>query len=121
MTTISFATPPPGLTARRFELLDEQTDGVYTLAALDSPGIDLLVVDPGRWVPDYSPAIPMADLDRIGSSDTDPVVLVVATARSGGVQVNLVAPILVHPDTGAAVQTILEGQGYDLRHPLTAP
>lgn len=118
MTTITFVTPPPGLAARRFELLEEQTDGVYTLAALDTPGVDLLVVDPSRWVPDYSPAIPAGDLDLIGAIDEDPVVLVVATARDGVVSVNLMAPVLVHPDTGAAIQTILDGQGLDLRREL---
>ncbi|RXR23660.1 flagellar assembly protein FliW [Oerskovia turbata] len=118
MTAITFVTPPPGLTARRFELLEEQTDGVYTLAALDAPGVELLVVDPSRWVPDYAPAIPANDLALIGASDQEPVVLVVATARGGAVSVNLMAPVLVHPDTGAAIQTILDGQGLDLRREL---
>ncbi|WP_069386613.1 flagellar assembly protein FliW [Cellulosimicrobium cellulans] len=118
MTTITFVSPPPGLDARRFELLAETDDGVYTLAALDAPGIEMLVLDPSRWVPDYAPAIPTADLDRIGADEQDPVVLVVASARGGAVSVNLVAPVLVHPGTGAAVQTILEGQGHDLRREL---
>jgi len=118
MTTITFVTPPPGLAARRFELLEEQTEGVYTLAALDVPGVELLVVDPGRWVPGYAPAIPAGDLDLIGASDQEPVVLVVASPRDGVVSVNLMAPVLVHPDTGAAVQTILDGQGLDLRRAL---
>lgn len=119
MTTISFVTPPPGLTAHRFELLEEETDGVYSLVSLDSPGVDLLVVDPARWVPDYAPALPAADLDRIGASGQEPVVLVVASVREGTVSVNLMAPVLVHPDTGAAIQTILDGQGLDLRRTLS--
>ncbi|MFF3064678.1 flagellar assembly protein FliW [Oerskovia sp. NPDC057915] len=118
MTTIAFVTPPPGLSARRFELLEEQTDGVYTLVALDVPGVELLVVDPGRWVPDYAPSIPAADLALVGATDQDPVVLLVASARDGVVSVNLMAPVLVHPDTGAAIQTILDGQGLDLRREL---
>jgi flagellar assembly factor FliW len=120
MTAITFVTPPPGLTARRFELLDEQTEGVYTLAALDSPGVELLVVDPSRWAPDYGPSIPVVDLERIGAVDLDPVVLVVASVRDGAVSVNLMAPILVHPDTGVAIQAILDGQGLDLRRALAA-
>lgn len=119
MTTIAFVAPPPGLTALRFELLEEQTDGVYTLVSLDTPGVDLLVVDPARWVPDYAPAIPAGDLERIGATDQDPVVLVVASVREGAVSVNLMAPVLVHPDTGAALQTILDGQGLDLRRTLS--
>ena len=118
MTTITFTTPPPGLTAQRFELLTEQADGAYTLAALDAPGVEMLVLDPARWVPDYVPAIPSSDLERIGATGTDPVVLLVATAREGAVSVNLMAPLLVHPDTGAAVQAVLEGQGLDLRRTL---
>ncbi|GAA3232709.1 flagellar assembly protein FliW [Oerskovia jenensis] len=118
MTTITFVTSPPGLSARRFELLEEQSDGVFTLAALDVPGVELLVVDPGRFVPGYAPAIPAGDLALIGASDLDPVVLVVASARDGVVSVNLMAPVLVHPDTGAAIQTILDGQGLDLRREL---
>ncbi|OLT53618.1 flagellar assembly protein FliW [Cellulosimicrobium sp. CUA-896] len=118
MTAITFVTPPPGLDARRFELLAEDDDGVYTLAALDAPGVEMLVLTPTRWVPDYAPAIPAADLDRIGAGDEEPVLLVVANARHGAVSVNLVAPVLVHPDTGAAVQAILEGQGHELRREL---
>ncbi|MGB2557207.1 flagellar assembly protein FliW [Cellulosimicrobium sp. TH-20] len=118
MTTLTFVTPPPGLAARRFELLTEQGDGVYTLSALDTPGVEMLVLDPGRWVPGYSPAIPSSDLARIGAEDTDPLVLVVASVRAGGVHANLLAPVLVHPDTGAAVQSVLDGQGLDLRRTL---
>ena len=119
MTIISFVTPPPGLTAHRFELLEEQADGVYTLASLDTPGVDLLVVDPSRWVPDYAPAIPAGDLERIGAGDQDPVVLVVASVRDGVVSVNLMAPVLVPPDTGTAIQAILDGQGLDVRRTLS--
>lgn len=118
MTTITFVTPPPGLDARRYELLAETDEGVYTLAALDAPGVEMLVLDPSRWVPDYAPAIPAADLERIGADEDDPVLLVVASARGGSVSVNLVAPVLVHPATGAAIQTILEGQDLDLRRTL---
>ena len=61
---------------------------------------------------------PARRCERIGATGTDPVVLLVATAREGAVSVNLMAPLLVHPDTGAAVQAVLEGQGLDLRRTL---
>ncbi|WP_402372892.1 flagellar assembly protein FliW [Isoptericola rhizosphaerae] len=120
MTTLAFVTPPPGLAARRFELVTEPADGVYTLVALDAPGLTLLVLDPGLWVPDYSPALPAPDLERIGiaAAGPDPVVLVVAGTHDGTLSVNLLAPVLVHPDTGAAVQTVLDGQGLDIRRAL---
>lgn len=118
MTAITFVTPPPGLAARRFELVTEEADGVYTLHALDASGVELLVVDPSRWVPDYAPTIPSSDLERIGVTEQDPVVLLVASSRAGTVSVNLMAPVLVHPETGAAVQAILDDQGLDLRRAL---
>ncbi|MFC7879940.1 flagellar assembly protein FliW [Isoptericola sp. NPDC057391] len=129
MTTLTFLTPLPGLGARLFELVTEPADGVYTLVALDAPGVQVLALDPALWVPDFAPAVPVADLARLGLDPADrsapesvgplePVVLVVASARDGALTVNLMAPLLVHPVTGAAVQTILEGQGLDLRRTL---
>lgn len=132
MTAITFVTPLPGLRARLFELVTEPADGVYTLVALDVPGVQVLALDPALWVPDYAPAVPAADLARLGldpvdapdgspggsPSTVEPLVLVVASARDGGLTVNLLAPLLVHPVTGAAVQSVLEGQGFALRRAL---
>lgn len=124
MTTLTFVTPLPGLGARSFELVTEPADGVYTLVALDTPGVQVLALDPALWVPDFAPTVPAADLARLGLDPTDgdaavdPVVLVVASARDGALTVNLMAPVLVHPVTGTAVQSVLDGQGLDLRRTL---
>lgn len=108
---ITFVTPPPGLASRHFDLLREEgADGVYTLASRDEPGLSLLVVDPSRWAPDYSPAIPVSALDALGELDEDPLVLVTASVSDREVRLNLMAPMLVNTSGESAVQVIVEGQ-----------
>lgn len=111
---ITFTTPPPGLGCRVFTLAQEEgLTGAFTLCSLDRPGVRLVALDPEHWAPGYRPRLPRRDLAAIDVADPDRAVrLVIATVRQDGPQLHLRAPILINPETGAAVQSILDERAY---------
>ncbi len=123
-TTLHLTTPMPGL--------DEHTD--FEVSALDESGslyalrsapegarpVRLFVVDPEPYFPDYTPRI-SPDLHAQLGTDRLRVLVVVRPAQ--GTQpptANLLAPLLVDPATGAALQTVLTDD-WPLRAPLGRP
>ncbi|TFV98810.1 flagellar assembly protein FliW [Orlajensenia leifsoniae] len=119
---LRFLSPPPGLEpATRFSLqaLDGAV-GVFALRSEDDPGLRLFVLDAPTYVSGYTPELGVEQRDALQLGDVDPVVLVVSSLTDSGPTVNLAAPIMVNPQTGAALQVILDGQDWPLRHALTA-
>lgn len=117
-TAVTFVAPPPGFAPHvRFALDDVLgADGLFALRAEDDPDIRLFVVDSAVYVPDYTPSVHREDLDALGVTDPDEVlVLVVATLDGGAPMVNLMAPVLVARETGVAAQVILDGDDWPLR------
>lgn len=116
---LTFVTPPLGLGGTDYDLRELDAPGLYKMTAFLDSAKRLFVVDPSRFVPDYSPVIAEAELDRIGvGPDADPAVLLVVIPGEAGMAVNLMAPILVNADTGAAAQVVLDGQDLPARHLL---
>lgn len=118
---LSFVVPPPGFAPHTEFTLEPVggADGLFRLDAVDDEALRLYVVDPQTVVDGYAPVLAdehVADLDLSGGDDA--LVLVVASRTSDGVHVNLMAPIVANPSTGAAAQVILDGQDYPLRAPL---
>ncbi|WP_448059106.1 flagellar assembly protein FliW [Cellulomonas hominis] len=105
----------------------------FTLTALDDIGVlfalrsepdgahplRLFVVTPGAFFPDYAPVIRAEVLASIGADDHEPVPLVVVRPSDGvnPPTANLLAPLVVDPRTGRAVQAVLDGD-WPLRAPL---
>ena len=119
---LTFISPPPGLEpATRFSLqtLDGAV-GVFALRSVDDPGLRLFVLDAPSYVSDYRPALGAEHRDALHLDDLEPVILVVSSLTDSGPTVNLAAPIVVNPQTGDALQVILDGQDWPLRHALTA-
>jgi flagellar assembly factor FliW len=120
---LTFVEPLPGLGDNRDFVLESvvDADGLYRLSASGHDRDRLYVVDPSRCVDGYEPAIPAAALDDLElGPDEDPLVLVVVNPADGSPVVNLLAPILVNPGTGAAEQVILDGD-WPLRAQLSRP
>jgi len=117
-TALQFTTPPPGLEpAADFVLAGiDNTPGLFSLTA-GNGGARLYVLDAAVYLPDYTPRLPAPDLAAIGAEVGDAVVLVVVNPGSQ-TTVNLAAPILLNPVSGACVQVILEGTDWPLRAPL---
>ncbi len=107
----------------------------FTLTPLDDAGVlfslrsepegarplRLFVVAPAPFFPDYAPAIDADVLRRIGADDGEAVRLVVVRPSDDGAPptANLLAPLVVDPRTGAAIQTVLT-EDWPLRAPLAA-
>jgi len=115
---LRFIAPPPGLaphTAFALEPVDASA-GLFSLTAMDEPGLRVFVVDRDVVVPDYAPVLTAAQLQAIGLASLEGGrILLVARPTDEGVTVNLLAPVVVDPCTGIAAQVILEGQDLPVR------
>ncbi|WP_413451453.1 flagellar assembly protein FliW [Georgenia phoenicis] len=116
-SALHFVTPPPGLSPLTEFALSAVTDELYSLRAVDADGVRLFLLDPRPFFPDYAPRVSEEVLAELGTSD--PAVLVVVRPGEGEAPTaNLLAPVLVDLETGAALQTILENSDQPLRAPL---
>jgi flagellar assembly factor FliW len=116
--TLTFVTPPPGLSPHVEFALDDVdgAPGLHALRAASDASIRLFVVDAAMYVPDYAPVFSEDHLLDVGAgARADAEVLVVTTLDDDGPVVNLFAPVLVNPATGVASQVILDGSDWPLR------
>ncbi len=124
MSRVTFVEPMPGLPGLvDYELTPvDGAPGLLTLTT-DPPGVRLFVVDAEVHVPGYAPTVAIEDVARLGLEDpADARVLVVAQpAGEDGVTVNLMAPVVVHRETGAAAQLIVTQEDWPLRHAVGDP
>ncbi len=118
---LTFLAPPPGLAPHvDFALAPvDGADGLFSMRAVDDDELRLYLVDPRTVLSEYAPILTdeQADGLALGTPD-DALILVVAHPAADGVSVNLLAPVIVNRNTGAASQVILEDQDYPLRAPL---
>jgi flagellar assembly factor FliW len=118
---LSFTTPPPGFAPlTEFDLAAvDGAPGLYTLR--DTAGLDLrlFLLDPAFYLPEYLPELGGQELAALGAGSTAEVdVYVVADIQEGAPVVNLLAPVVVNPVSGAATQLIL-GEDWPLHAELT--
>jgi flagellar assembly factor FliW len=119
-----FTAPPPGLAPiAEFDLAEvEGALGLYTMRDAAGAGLRLFLIDPQFFVPEYLPRLPAESLVALGAESPAGVdVYVVATLADRAPVVNLLAPILVNPLTGAASQVILDSDEWPLAAQLVAP
>ncbi len=127
---LRFADPMPGLPGRTEYALDALDDEGLLFALRSAPDaaaprVRLFVVSPGLFFPDYAPAIPADALDGVRGRPTaaaapEPVLLTVVHPGDGDgahPTANLLAPLVVNPANGRAVQTVLDDD-LPLRAPL---
>lgn len=93
-----------------------------TLESLDEPGLRFVVVPPALLFSDYVIEVPDADCEALGLASADQVaVLAIVRLDSTPVPVaNLMAPLVVNRESGAAAQVVLDGSGYGLMVPVDA-
>jgi len=114
---VRFVSPPPGLGSLTGFTLTAVTEELYSLRAVDAAEVRLFLLDPQPFFPDYSPRVTEEALADLGTEE--PAVLVVVRPGDGEAPTaNLLAPVLLNLETGAALQTILEGSSYPLRAPV---
>ncbi len=98
----------------------DQSGFVFTLRSVDDPNVRLFALSPRAFFPGYDPEVSVEVRDALGADDAwSPLMLSVAHPGEGGATTaNLLAPIVVDPATGAAVQVVLDGDEWPLRAPL---
>src|SRR5207253_2464734 len=123
---IRFAAGLPGFPeARRFALVQvddaAQDTPFFVLRSLEDAELELVVVPPAGFFPDYAPEVDADTVDRPGiPSGENVLALVIATlgANRAGAPANLLAPLVINRHTLDAVQTVLVASGHDVRAPL---
>lgn len=123
-TTLTFIDPLPGLgDLTGFTLSQIDDEGLlFTLRSVEAPDTRLFLLDPRPFFPGYRPELDPETLARLDLGDAAPTVLVVVRPASGDSPhtANLLAPVVVNPRTGAAIQLVLDGADWPLRAPLAA-
>lgn len=122
-TKLAFAAPLPGLAELTDFTLEPVEDavGLYSLDSATRQDIRFFVLDTATHLPGYTPRFSAEQLALVGSpADGGLSVLAMVNTAGGEPTVNLLAPVVVNPETGACAQLILEGQDWPLRSPLGA-
>ncbi|WP_432535524.1 flagellar assembly protein FliW [Kineococcus arenarius] len=120
---VEFIAPIAGLPQQtRFHLLALDEDGtLFSLRAVDEPGLRLVVVAPGHFFPGYAPEIDdetVAALDVRDAGEAAVLCVVNIGDDPATATVNLLAPVVINHRTMQATQTVLTGTDLPLRAPL---
>ena len=96
--------------------------GATCCASRASPtSLAFVAMNPFSLLPDYSPEPAAEELAFLGASHSGELgyyVLCAVREPVGDSTVNLKCPVVVNPETRTAVQVILEGGAYHMRHRL---
>lgn len=123
LPTLQFISPMPGFPhLRRFVLVQLDEEGaLYSMRSLEDPELRFLVAAPPVFFPDYSPEIDDELLRRLGTDDPSRLlILLVVTAAEPVTEAtaNLLAPVVIDPETKYAMQLVLGSSKLSVRAPL---
>lgn len=109
-----------GLRQYRLHPLDE-LGYLFSLRSTEADGVRLFVVAPQPYFPDYSPELDPQSVTGLELDGVEPAVLVVVHPGDDRhpPTANLLAPIVLNPQTGAALQVVLDSDAWPLRAPFT--
>ena len=91
------------------------------LQSLSTPQLAFVVMDPFALRADYAPVLQSEELRTLGVEDSRHLYFYTLCAVKNPVSastVNLKCPIAINGETRQAMQVILEGDTYGMRHPL---
>jgi flagellar assembly factor FliW len=114
----------PGFPGHRdYVLVTADGDGrLFWLQSMAPDGPRFLAVDPGRYFPDYAPALPRAICADLELDDpTEARLYCLVTVPPDGpaaATANLRAPLVVNPANWRAAQVVLLDGGHPIRRPL---
>ncbi|MCL3860844.1 flagellar assembly protein FliW [Actinotalea sp. K2] len=121
---LDFVEPPLGMMGlRSFTLTALDEAGLlFALRSTEQPDVRLFVIAPQPYFPQYSPDIDPTALAALDLTADEAVLLVVVRPAQDDAPptANLLAPVVLHPGTGRALQVVLESDEWPLRAPLTA-
>jgi flagellar assembly factor FliW len=119
---LEFVAPIPGFEGETGFLLSslEPNGLVWSLVSTRSPGLRFIAITPAPFFPDYEPTIDEAAVAGLEAQSDELTMLVLLTV-SGSIHdatANLLAPVIVAPSRGRAVQIVLDDDTLPLRAPL---
>lgn len=122
---ISFPDGIPGFPqAKRFVLLEHSPESPFHwLQNLDDGALAFVVMDPLLVDKDYLASIPQGAVKELGMTEAqEAAVLVIVRIDRNAMRVtaNLLAPLVINPETRTGRQIILLGSNYGIRHVLSA-
>ncbi len=107
---------------KQFLLLPFEGDGnLLCFQSVTTPGLAFVAMNPFALCPDYTPVLQgdeLANMKVEKSEDLCFYVFCVVRDPISDTTVNLRCPIAVNPDLCTAMQTILDCEDYNMRHPL---
>ena len=107
-----------------FELSDIDPAGILvSLRSREDPALRFVLTRPEHFFHDYAPQLAPVVLHAVGAPDASKVhVFVILTIMTGltDATANTRAPLVVSPDTGLAVQVILDDESLSMTRPLVA-
>ena len=106
-----------------YAVITDADSPVEWLQATGDPAIVFALLEPFVFVPDY--AFEMADADAVAlglQQPEDAVVRVILTLRESASEItaNLLAPVVLNPQTRLARQIVLQDTSLPLRYPVMA-
>jgi len=125
LPVIEFVSPMPGFPKHRDFVLVQMDDAgvLYSLRSVIDPELRFLVVPPAPFFPDYAPEVPDEDIELLGVSDPDQLLLllvITAGETAAGSTANQLAPIIIDQSTRRALQVVLTGSDFPVRAGLVA-
>lgn len=120
---VEFVEPIPGFPEERdFTLSAIDPDGVlFALRSVRTPQLRFVVMPPAGFFPDYAPAVTETSVSSLGDvAERELQVLVIVSVKDGiaDATANLLAPIVLIPESGRAMQIVLDDPQLPLRAPL---
>ena len=118
---------PAGLFAfeeeKKFVLLpfEGSESTLLCLQSVQNEGLAFVVMNPFALCPEYTPVLQPAALERLGVTDSRALcyyVMCVVRDPVSDSTLNLKCPVVINDETNQAMQVILEGGGYGMRHKL---
>jgi flagellar assembly factor FliW len=122
---LEFVEPIPGFPDERdFTLSAIDPDGVlFAMRSLRTPALRFIVMPPEGFFPGYLPEVSDADVTALElgpEAELQIMVIVTVSDGIGDATANLLAPIVLDPERGRAIQLILGDSDLPLRAPLLA-
>lgn len=121
---LTFPRGLPGFEAyHRWVLAGEEDSAIQWLLCADDEHIALPVTDPRLIDPGYAPHLPPEALEEVGAGGPEEVILLAVLILPRGGRpwrgtANLLAPLIVHPETRLGRQVVLNDDRYRILTPL---
>ena len=106
---------------RSFVLMDTDDTGspFKWLQAMEEPELAFVVIDPMSFMDQYILSIPSADLEAVGASKAEELlvfVIVTIPRNPSDMTANLQGPVIINPRTRKGRQVISQSDRYGVRH-----